>query len=76
MGEEWRDLGGEPGKVYRVCLVVPGMGGLSATGIAQSVHEGVLKKGGAWDEADAVRYGKIVPRRPLWQFCYIDDFHV
>ena len=68
-----RRHGGHPGRHYRLCLRVLGMGDKNGVAIAQAVHEGVLKHHGLLEPRHVLVYGRHTPTDPTWQGIYIDD---
>ena len=68
-----RRHGGHPGRQYRLCLRVLGMGDKNGVAIAQAVHEGVLKQHGLLEPRHVLVYGRPTPTDPTWQGIYIDD---
>jgi len=60
-GEEWTDVGGIPGRRFRLALLVPGMGDRNAAAVAQATHEAILTSGGALEEKSRILYSQPVP---------------
>lgn len=64
------------GVAYRFCLRVQGMGDHNAVDVCQVAHEGLLHRSGVLDDSEILRYGEPVPRGPVWQGVYVDDWIV
>ena len=71
-----RRHGGDPGRHYRLCFRVLGMGDRNGCAVAQACHEAILRKHGVLDPQQTLVYGDFVPASDLWQGVYLDDLLV
>ncbi len=60
-GAGFERFGGEPGRVYRLCLRTVAMGDLNAVDVAQATHHQLLRNAGCLDPREELVDGTKLP---------------